>query len=269
MRKTVLSAMIAAMVVCGGCIFPPDNGPDNESVVVRTNDHQVATGIVKRALCVGMRNSEYAGPCPGADVDAEVAAILFSEHSFLVTSLADRECTREAAMDALRDQIAGAGPGSLIAIYWSGHGGQQEDRNGDEADGMDETLCTWDGPLVDDDIARICDTIPAGVRVFAVFDTCNSGTMARKALRDPRVANRQGFRASMIVFAGCADGKSSFGDSQGGLWTTALIDAYTNGITYRAWFDSAVKKMSPTVDQLPKWTEYGNCTEFANSPALE
>lgn len=226
-----------------------------------------AAGVVKRALVVGMRNSQLAGECPGADVDADVAALLFTEQGFMVQRLGDRQATRAAAISAMRDLIAGAEAGSLLCLYWSGHGGQTADRNGDEADGMDEYLCPWDAPLLDDDLAVLFDTIPAGVRVFCIFDTCNSGTMARRALRSPRIANPRTFRASMIVFAGCADGKSSFGGPQGGVFTGCLIDAWGDGVTYRQWFAGAVDMIG--IDQVPIWTEYGDVSTWADGPALK
>ena len=252
----VLAMVIIILVGAVGCVTPP-------AVVVNPGP---ATGVVKRALVVGLRNSDLAGECPGADVDAEIATILFSEQGFSVRSLNDRQATRAAALSAMREMIAGADAGSLLCLYWSGHGGQMADRNGDEADGMDEYLCPWDAPLLDDDLAAVFDTIPAGVRVFCVFDTCNSGTMARRALRSPRVINPRTFRASMIVFAGCADGKASFGSPQGGIFTGHLIDSWGE-VSYRQWFTGAVSRI--IIDQVPVWTEYGDVSTWADGPALK
>lgn len=226
-----------------------------------------SAGVVKRALVVGMVDSQLAGACPGADVDSDVAALLFTEQGFSVRRLNDRQCTRAAALSAMREMIAGAEVGSLLCLYWSGHGGQTADRNGDESDGMDEYLCPWDAPLFDDDLAVLFDKIPEGVRVFCIFDTCNSGTMARRALCSPRIANPRTFRASMIVFAGCADGKSSFGTAQGGVFTGCLIDAWGDGVSYRQWFAGAVDMIG--IDQVPVWTEYGDVSTWADSPALK
>jgi hypothetical protein len=35
-------------------------------------------------------------------------------------------------------------------FFVSGHGGQVKDTDGDEEDGLDETLCLWDGQCADD-----------------------------------------------------------------------------------------------------------------------
>lgn len=270
----VVSGWLAVFALAWpGCslLRATDPAPDVEP------DHgAAATGIVRRAVVVGMLRSQFAGLCSGADVDADIAAEMMRERGLATTTLRDRQCTRASALAAFEKSIAGAGPGSLLMLYWSGHGGQRADRNGDEEDGLDEYLCPWDQPLLDDDLAALCDTIPAGVRVFAMFDTCNSGTMARRALSRPRIVNPRTFKASLIVYAGCADGKSSFGGEQGGRLTTAWIDAWREGITYEDWFAAlealmlaANKHLSADEQQVPQYVEYGDCEAFRKMPALE
>lgn len=263
----VSTLVLFALTACSGVSHvaaPPVPAPMPAPVHVSPSK---PVSVIHRALCVGMADSAFAGACPGADVDADVFSTLCREQKLQVIQLADRQCTRSIALALLRQAVSIAASNSLLVLFWSGHGGQVADRNGDEADGLDEYLCPWDRPLLDDDLAKILDQAQPGVRVFFVCDTCNSGTMARKALRMPRVVTPRQFKASMICFAGCADGKSSFGTAQGGLWTTALIDAWHEGISYRAWFAAAVKRMSGT-DQLPQWTEYGDVSSWADGPAL-
>ena len=62
-----------------------------------------------------------------------------------------------------------------------GHGGQMEDKDGDEEDGYDEILIPGDykesGQIVDDWIyAEFVTKVPAGVHVVAIVDCCHSGT---------------------------------------------------------------------------------------------
>jgi uncharacterized caspase-like protein len=82
----------------------------------------------------------------------------------------------------------------FVFIYFSGHGSQQpaaaEDR--EEPDGLDEIFLPrdigrWDGKagsvknaLTDNEINRLTrPLLAAGAQVWAVFDTCHSGTMTR------------------------------------------------------------------------------------------
>ncbi|BBM86242.1 caspase family protein [Candidatus Uabimicrobium amorphum] len=91
--------------------------------------------------------------------------------------------------------------GGVVVIYFSGHGAQVTDKNGDESDGKDEILVTANtklGPnasgnyrildedntshnyIVDDYIHEILNKlIAAKARVTVIFDCCHSGTATR------------------------------------------------------------------------------------------
>jgi len=84
-------------------------------------------------------------------------------------------------VNALKWLVNGAQRGDSLFLHYSGHGGQQEDKDGDEADGFDETILPVDweqnGMIVDDDLhAILVKPLPAGVRLSVVFDSCHSGT---------------------------------------------------------------------------------------------
>lgn len=101
-----------------------------------------------------------------------------------------------AGMDAL---AAHSQPGDWVVVYFSGHGSQQPQpplspgsTRYREPDGLDEIFLPYDighwdgrlgavqGALVDDDIGTALDAISArGARVWAIFDTCHAGDMAR------------------------------------------------------------------------------------------
>lgn len=72
-------------------------------------------------------------------------------------------------------------PGDSLFFHFSGHGSQQYDRNGDEEDGYDETICPTDfrhaGQIVDDELnALMVRPLLPGVTLHAVIDACHSGT---------------------------------------------------------------------------------------------
>ncbi|KAH0466363.1 hypothetical protein IEQ34_006466 [Dendrobium chrysotoxum] len=78
--------------------------------------------------------------------------------------------------------VQGSQPGDSLVFHYSGHGSQQRNYNGDEADGYDETICPLDfetqGMIVDDEInATIVRPLPHGVRLHAIIDACHSGTV--------------------------------------------------------------------------------------------
>lgn len=69
-----------------------------------------------------------------------------------------------------------------LVFHYSGHGGQTRDRNDDEDDGYDETLCPSDydihGPIVDDDIYDLLCLLSPPQTLYMIFDCCHSGSSA-------------------------------------------------------------------------------------------
>ena len=89
--------------------------------------------------------------------------------------------TRANILRAMDWLVSGAQPNDNLFFHYSGHGGQTEDRDGDEEDGMDETIYPVDfkqaGMIVDDEMhRRMVRPLPPGCRLTAVFDCCHSGS---------------------------------------------------------------------------------------------
>ncbi len=90
--------------------------------------------------------------------------------------------TREAVLAEVEALAAWAAaqPGpSHVWFYFSGHGGQTRDQNGDEMDGQDEYILASDcQPIRDDELkSRLVEALPARCTLMAVIDACHSGTM--------------------------------------------------------------------------------------------
>jgi hypothetical protein len=82
--------------------------------------------------------------------------------------------------------------GDWVVVYLAGHGTQQPDGTGLEPDGLDEVFLPYDigrwekgmnsvrNSLVDKDIGAELGKLTArGARVWAIFDTCHAGDMAK------------------------------------------------------------------------------------------
>ena len=102
--------------------------------------------------------------------------------------------TRAAILDAFADLAATAQDGDFIYIHLSGHGTRQPDRNGDEADGLDEVFLPADtaraepgagaipNAITDDEIGAALRAIRmTGADVWFVLDSCHSGSGTRAA----------------------------------------------------------------------------------------
>ena len=152
-----------------------------------------------RALLIGI--GHYADPAlAGAASDAAardleaVSKLLTSKLGFspgAIRVLRDDAATGAAILDNIGTWLLGAGPGEQIYFYFSGLGYFQKDVDGDEKDGLDETLIPHDaqlrqaGPSADISGMITDDQISAALakfsdrRITVVLDTSHSGVVSR------------------------------------------------------------------------------------------
>ena len=147
-----------------------------------------------RALLVGIGVYERQRPFGdlfGIDRDLgtmqEVARELGFEQSQILV-LADEEATLEGIRSAFQSWLIDAvGPGERALFYFSGHGHQIIDRDGDELDAQDEVLVPHDyrgteqaltNVVVDDDMEVWIGRLRTD-DVLIFLDACHSGTAVR------------------------------------------------------------------------------------------
>lgn len=92
-----------------------------------------------------------------------------------------RRPTRVNIINGCKWLLNGNQPGDAFFFHFSGHGGQVEDKSGDEDDGYDETILPCDyntaGQIIDDDLhTLLVKPLVEGARLTAVMDCCHSGT---------------------------------------------------------------------------------------------
>jgi hypothetical protein len=87
--------------------------------------------------------------------------------------------TRVNILNELTNLLQNANAGDVLFFFYSGHGSYTIDRNGDEKDGQDEMIVSLDlQNILDDDLKKIIQAnLKWGVTLFAMFDSCFSGTV--------------------------------------------------------------------------------------------
>jgi hypothetical protein len=123
--------------------------------------------------------------------------------------LTDDKATRQAILSSMDEWlIAGTAPGDRVYLYFSGHGLQVKDISGDEEDGMDEAISTydlkagdedWTNVILDDELEAVLEKLK-GRAVTLVIDACHSGTISR-SLSPQAVSGLQGARYLPRPFA--------------------------------------------------------------------
>lgn len=90
--------------------------------------------------------------------------------------------TKENIIKNMKWLVEDAKSGDSLFFHYSGHGLSIKDENGDEIDGMDESILPVDyeeqGVILDDDIHdMIVKPLPKGCLLTALADCCHSGTV--------------------------------------------------------------------------------------------
>jgi hypothetical protein len=219
--------------------------------------HYIGTGI-------NYPNDTSITPLTKCLSDVELAAAYFDTLGFCSLLLRNEQATGFNIMRAInnaRALAANVTDPSIVIYHQSSHGLQVRDRDGDEYDGMDEAVCTydtywdnkeneWQHVLTDDEFHTLFSDFPPSVLVLGVFDTCHSGSISRTILptrryayrRDgsdhaslpggatPVSANRRQSRDGFIetsfpyvILAGASSDGYSYEDRLGGLLTRSLI----------------------------------------------
>jgi hypothetical protein len=147
--------------------------------------------MAKRALLIGI--NRYA--IPGADLRGcvndvknlrQVLVELYGFRAADISELTDLAATKKAMQAGIKKLLAGARPGDVLLLHYSGHGANVPDKNGDEADNRDEILCPtdldWKDPLTDDWLRTTFDRLRKGASLTVIMDCCHSGTNTRVLL---------------------------------------------------------------------------------------
>jgi hypothetical protein len=120
-----------------------------------------------------------------------IEKLLKEKHGYAAEAiriLIDKDATKAAILASIDEWlVAGTQPGDRVYVYFSGHGLQVKDQNGEEEDGLDEALSTfdiaasngdWTNVILDDDIDAMLAKLKDRA-VSIVIDACHSGTISR------------------------------------------------------------------------------------------
>lgn len=144
-----------------------------------------------------------------------------------IIKLYNNDGNKEQVEAAIEEQGGKCQEGDCFFFYYSGHGAEVEDLDGDEADGSDEALCLvtpdgqldWDMFMTDDEFCQcVTDNVGVGVNIIVMCDCCHSGTIGD--FNDEKWAGH-----SAISLSGCRDSQTSGDTGNGGICTHSLLMA--------------------------------------------
>jgi hypothetical protein len=176
----VLLITVATLTLFCGC-EPEDETPTPPEPSPPPTGHALAIGLNK------VNPAHYGGwdgELSGCEPDARDMQAIAQSQGLNVEMLLTEQATYGEVLNKLDDLANLLKSGDLLVVSYSGHGGHVPDLNGDEADGLDETWCLYDGQLLDDELYGAWMKFQAGIRILVFSDSCHSGTVLRMMKTD-------------------------------------------------------------------------------------
>ena len=236
----------------------------------------------KKALLVGINYTGTSNELFGCinDVDS-VKERIYTEKFTTIKSLTDftvKKPTRQNILDEFKNLLVNSESGDLLFFLYSGHGSNTLDKNGDEKDGYDELLISSDFKGITDDELKtlILQYLKADVTLFAMFDSCFSGTILDLKYQfldslnyDNYTENDKNIETNGNVFmiSGCTEQQTSadsfFNNRAQGAMTWALLESLKTSPT-ETW-----RELIKSMRDLLKTSEYDQIPQFASGKFVD
>jgi hypothetical protein len=230
----------------------------------------------------------WSGLLRGTENDARAMSELMTTLGVeaFAPALLGESATSSAVLHHLAEMAAETSPGDLVIVTFAGHGGQMEDGDGDEDDGLDETWCLYDRQVIDDELHDAYARFAEGVRIVVISDSCHSGSVTRlapesgalpRSMSDgasihTRNANEALYRdvladrrrgevrpgPTVELLAACQDDELSWDDEPHGVFTAALLasPAPRDLSSLDEWLATAASLIKPSYNQHPRHSVY-------------
>lgn len=255
----VIARLLVAMIAVSGFLATPANA-------------------AKKALVIGIGDYPHVSKLNGPKQDANnMRELLITDLGYdedQVKMLLDEQASRNEIKKAIDSWLVkGTASGDEVFFYFSGHGTQKKDENGDEGDGKDEALVAYDTKLVDrkitnlisDDEMELAFSKLDGRSVTIIIDSCHSGTLTRGVfgLGNPKYEKSISFSGETLVtptkdIVQAHRAEVSFLDdtenrvvwSAVSAWQKALIDFETkNGSVFTNYFIAGLRDKAADLDK--------------------
>jgi hypothetical protein len=213
----------------------------------------------QRALLVGVGKYSVPGiDLPGIDLDLERMRETLNIMGFedeQIRSLMDDKATSKNVTREFETWLRnGVKPDDRVVFYYSGHGSNNPDFDGDEEDGVDEVLVTHDvrrimkdgkraltGVVDDDTLARLIEAIPSK-NILIIVDACHSGTVTRDVMMDNLSLGANPIFTKSFAYSGMPEGQAFVIDKE---FTRSVDSGLTNAIR-----EAAQKGQTRTIVEL-------------------
>lgn len=198
----------------------------------------------KNALMIGINYLGTYSQLYGCINDVNNLKIRLSDKGFsnmnIITDLTSKKPTKANILEEFKNLLINAKEGDFLFFSYSGHGIYAKDMNGDEITGYDQCIVPSDFKIiVDDELKSLIQTnLKANVTLFALFDSCYSGTVLDLRYQymdslnyDNFTENQKQFETlgNVFMISGCNDYQTSadafINNSSQGAMTWSLLES--------------------------------------------
>ena len=238
----------------------------------------IKTPARKRALLIGINyigtTSELFGCINDVNAIKErIIKVGFSDINIkIITDLTPKKPTRATILEEFKQLLSTAQASDVLFFCYSGHGSFTIDRNSDETDGRDEMIVSCDlQGIVDDELKALIQTyLKPGVTLFAMFDSCFSGSVLDIKYQYLDSLNYDNYtenekqletQGNVFMISGCTDKQTSadavINNKASGAMTWSFLEAAKEkpGCTWRELIKSMRDKLKLSeFDQIPQFS---------------
>lgn len=236
-------------------------------------------GPSRRALLIGLSRvdaaiygSDMSQGCEGCLHDVEVMQGILAPLGYETSVLTDADASIARVEGQLSAIAATCRAGDVFLLYYTGHGDQLPDQpaghpDRDEPDGRDECYCLHDGRWRDDSLYRIWLKFPPGAVIYAITDSCRSGSAMRNAR--PRAADfiqqQDAFPCPLLHIAASRDATVAHGGEDGSELTRNIQRIWNRGGFTGTWADFYLRLDADMPGQALQGNLYGPGLEALRS----
>ena len=233
----------------------------------------------KKALLIGINYTGTQNELYGCINDVNCIKERICKQGFtdnnikILTDLTPKKATRTNILTEFKNLLVNSKGGDFLFFVYSGHGSYTRDRNGDEKDGYDEMIVSCDlQGILDDEIKSLIQShLKTNVTLFALFDSCFSGSVLDLKYQyldslnyDKYTENSKQLETNGNVFmiSGCTDEQQSADAFINGKATGAMTWSLLEGLKQKS--DCSWRELIKTMRDLLKKSQYTQIPQFSS-----
>ena len=245
-------------------------------IIQKFSPNQIIINKNKKALLIGINYAGTKNELYGCINDVNGIKDRISSAGFtninVITDFTQKKPTKVNILKEFTNLLVNSQSGDLLFFMYSGHGYYTLDKNSDEKDGYDELIISSDlQGILDDELKSIIQQkLKKGVTLFAMFDSCFSGSVLDLRYQYMDSLNYDNYTendkasatiGNVFMISGCTDEQTSadavFNNKPNGAMTWSLLESLKQNPP-ESWRD-LVKNMrkilkSSNYDQIPQFS---------------